>query len=67
MEPRTNPSGGDWALERQGALLLEGCVGCVIKGNSFHHLDTNAVFLSVSQPTCPSVHDDSHSRPLKGV
>ena len=36
MEPRTNPSGGDWALERQGAVLLEGCVGCVIEGNSFH-------------------------------
>ena len=46
MEPRTNPSGGDWALERQGAVLLEGCVGCVIDGNKFHHLDTNAVFLS---------------------
>ena len=36
MEARTNPSGGDWALERQGAVLLEGCVGCVIEGNSFH-------------------------------
>lgn len=46
MEARTNPSGGDWSLERQGAVLLEGCVGCEITGNSFHHLDTNAVFLS---------------------
>eukprot|EP00966_Prymnesium_polylepis_P226940 5250770-Prymnesium_polylepis.2 len=24
MEPRTNPSGGDWALEREGAVRLEG-------------------------------------------
>ena len=46
MEPRTNPSGGDWALERQGAILLEGCEGCVIQGNRFHHLDSNAVMIS---------------------
>lgn len=24
MEPRANPSGGDWALERMGAILVEG-------------------------------------------
>jgi hypothetical protein len=46
MEPRTNPSGGDWALERSGAVLLEGCESCEVKWNSFHHLDGNAVFLS---------------------
>eukprot|EP01052_Picozoa_sp_SAG31_P023507 SAG31_NODE_1943_length_6856_cov_8.165458_5_plen_255_part_00 len=46
MEPRTNPSGGDWALERQGAVLIEGCIGCAVEANKFHHLDTNAVFLS---------------------
>lgn len=37
---------GDWALERQGAVLLEGCEGCVIEGNRFHHLDSNAVMIS---------------------
>ena len=46
MEPRTNPSGGDWALERQGAILVQGCEGCIIAGNFFHHLDSNAVMLS---------------------
>jgi hypothetical protein len=27
-------------------VLLEGCESCVVEHNSFHHLDTNAVFLS---------------------
>ena len=27
-------------------MLLEGCESCVVEHNSFHHLDTNAVFLS---------------------
>ena len=46
MEPRTNPSGGDWALERQGAIFLEGTEGVAITNNTFTKLDTNAVFLS---------------------
>ena len=43
MEPRTNPSGGDWSLERQGALRLEGTEGVLVRGNLFTKLDTNAI------------------------
>ena len=46
MEPRTNPSGGDWSLERQGALRLEGTENVVIRGNLFTKLDTNAISLN---------------------
>ena len=28
MDPRGNPSGGDWALERSGAIFLEGTRDC---------------------------------------
>ena len=43
MEPRSNPSGGDWSLERQGALRLEGTEGVLVRGNLFTKLDTNAI------------------------
>lgn len=38
--------GGDWALERLGAVLLEGTVGFTIANCTFTRLDGNAVFLS---------------------
>ena len=46
LEPRGNPSGGDWALERLAAVLLEGTRSVVIEGNVFTHLDSNAILLS---------------------
>ena len=46
MEPRGNPSGGDWALERQGAVFLERTANCSVEGSLFTHLDGNALFLS---------------------
>jgi len=46
MEPRTNPSGGDWALERMGAIFIEGTEGVAVTNNVFERLDSNAVFLS---------------------
>ena len=46
LEPRTNPSGGDWSLERQGALRLEGTEDVLIRGNLFTKLDTNAISLN---------------------
>jgi len=46
MEPRGNPSGGDWALERSGALRLEGTVGVTIANNTFQRLDSNAVSIN---------------------
>ena len=46
MEPHGVPSGGDWALERRGALFFEGTEGLVIDGCSFERNDGNALILS---------------------
>jgi hypothetical protein len=46
MDPRTTPSGGDWALERSGALLADGSEKLVVDSVRFHQLDSNAVMLS---------------------
>lgn len=46
MEPRSNPSGGDWAIERMGAILLEGTENVSVTGCTFEKLDSNALFLS---------------------
>ena len=46
MDPRGVPSGGDWALERNGVLLFEGTVGAIVAGCNFSRIDGNAVFLS---------------------
>jgi hypothetical protein len=46
MEARGNPSGGDWALERRGAIFAEGSDGLTIEGSLFTRLDSNGVFLS---------------------
>lgn len=46
MEPRSNPSGGDWSLERMGAIFLEGTECVSISNSTFERLDSNAVFLS---------------------
>jgi hypothetical protein len=40
------PSGGDWALERMGALLFEGTVDASVADCRFERIDSNAVFLS---------------------
>lgn len=46
MDARTNPSGGDWALERSGALYLEDCENVTIRGNTFTRLDSNAISIN---------------------
>lgn len=46
MDPRGNPSGGDWALERTGALLLENTENISISGNYFTRLDSNGVSIN---------------------
>lgn len=46
MAPRGVPSGGDWALERDGALFAEGSAGLVVTDCAFARIDGNAVFLS---------------------
>ena len=46
MDPRGQPAGGDWALERLGVLLFEGTEDCTVQNNLFTRIDGNAVFLS---------------------
>jgi len=46
MAPRGVPSGGDWALERDGAVFAEGADGLRVTGCAFARIDGNAVFLS---------------------
>jgi hypothetical protein len=46
MAARGVPSGGDWALERDGVLLLEGTEDVIVTGCTFASIDGNAVFLS---------------------
>lgn len=46
MAPRGVPSGGDWALERDGVLFAEGSTGLVVTDCSFSRIDGNALFLS---------------------
>ena len=43
---RGQPSGGDWALERLGALLLEGTEDVSVSECLFTRIDGNAIFLS---------------------
>ena len=45
VEPHGLPSGGDWGLERLGAIRLAGTTGVNITGSLFHTLDDNALFL----------------------
>jgi hypothetical protein len=46
MEPRGQPSGGDWSLERQGAVRLEGTESVTIKDCFFSRLDSNAISIN---------------------
>ena len=46
LSPHEMPSGGDWALQRSGAVFLEGTVGTVIDACTFSRLDSNAIMVS---------------------
>lgn len=46
MEPHGVPSGGDWALQRSGALFFEGTADLTIKNCLLTRLDGNGIFLS---------------------
>jgi len=39
-------AGGDWALERMGAVMVEGAEQLTVAGCTFTRLDSNALFLS---------------------
>ena len=46
MEAHGVPSGGDWGLERLGALFFEGTEDLTIAGCRFERLDGNGLMLS---------------------
>ena len=46
MQPWGVPSGGDWALYRGGALLIEGAESATVEGCTFQRVDGNALFVS---------------------
>jgi hypothetical protein len=46
MDPHGVPSGGDWALQRSGAVFLEGTEFCTISSCTFRRVDGNALFVS---------------------
>lgn len=46
MEQWGVPSGGDWAVHRGGALLVEGAESVTVEECRFRRLDANAIFLA---------------------
>ena len=46
LDPHGMPSGGDWGLQRMGALFLEGTTGVTIEHGIFERLDGNAIMVS---------------------
>eukprot|EP01084_Bolivina_argentea_P066972 122073_1 len=46
MDPHGLPSGGDWAIQRQGAITLQGTENVTISSNLFTRLDGIGIFLS---------------------
>ena len=58
LDPHGMPSGGDWALQRSGAVFLQGTVGCSIESNKMVRLDGNAVFLSAYNRNTTIAHND---------
>ena len=46
MDPHGMPSGGDWALERMGALFLEGTKNVTVDSCIFERLDGNGIMVS---------------------
>jgi hypothetical protein len=45
MDPHGLPSGGDWALQKQGAITMTATEGVNISDNLFTRLDGNAIFI----------------------
>ena len=46
MDPHGMPSGGDWALERMGALFFEGTKNVTVDSCIFERLDGNGIMVS---------------------
>jgi hypothetical protein len=46
LDPHGAPSGGDWAIQRTGAVTITGTVGAVLESSLFTRLDGLGVFIS---------------------
>jgi len=46
MDPHGVPSAGDWALDRTGAVFLEGTESVTVSSSTFERLDGNGVMIS---------------------
>lgn len=46
LDPHGTPAGGDWAINRGGALFFEGTEGIIVEGCLLTRLDGNALFMS---------------------
>ncbi|XP_065177576.1 uncharacterized protein LOC135808331 [Sycon ciliatum] len=46
LSPHGVPSGGDWGLERLGALFFQGTENCVVNSSILHRMDGNGIMLS---------------------
>ena len=44
LDPHGSPSGGDWSLQKQGAITAVGTEGLVVKGCKITRCDGNALF-----------------------
>lgn len=45
MDPHGMPSGGDWCLQKSGAITLEGTENVTLSNNTITRVDGNAVFI----------------------
>eukprot|EP00400_MALV-I_sp_L67-5_P000846 gene846-847_t len=46
MDKHEVPSGGDWSLERNGAVFVTGSADCIIRRCEFDHIDSNGIMVS---------------------
>merc|ERR1719473_2374291 len=46
MDPHGVPSAGDWALDRTGAIFIEGAESVKVESSTFERLDGNGVMIS---------------------
>ena len=46
LDPHGLPSGGDWALQRSGAITLEGTEDFTVSNSLFEKIDGNGVMLN---------------------
>ena len=46
LDPHGMPSGGDWGLQRMGAIFIEGTESTLIENGIFERLDGNAIMIS---------------------